>query len=122
MSELTALVPLGGRDVEMRKPTDGAVVVLAKIFKRTGKIENAEGMTDDERERALRNIGTLGDIIDSMIVKVTDRDWLEEALISGDVTPEAAFASIRVASEKLNGGAGPAKKAQAVRRAPVKRR
>lgn len=122
MAELTVLVPLGDREVEMRKPADGAVVVLAKIFKRTGKIENAEGMTDDERERILRNIGTLGDIIDSMIVKETDRDWLEEALIAGDISPEETFTSLRVAGEKINGSAAPAKKAAPVRRSRAARR
>ena len=30
MAELTVLVPLGGRDVEMRKPTEGSLVVLAR--------------------------------------------------------------------------------------------
>ena len=53
MAEVTALVPLGGRQVEMRKPSDGALVVLARIFKHTGKIENAEEMTDDERSTAV---------------------------------------------------------------------
>lgn len=123
MAELTVLVPLGDREVEMRKPTDGAVVVLAKIFKRTGKIENADEMTDDERERAAKNMGTLGEIVDSMIVKEGDKDWLEEALIDGTVEPEAVFASIRIAGEKLNGGgAAPAKQAGPVRRVPAGRR
>ena len=118
MAEVTAMVPLGDREIEMRKPTDGAVIVLAKIFKRTSKIENAEEMTDDERARALKNIGVLGDIVDSMIVDKDDVEWLEEALIAGDVAPEEAFVAIRVATEKINGVTAPAKKAPA----PVRRR
>lgn len=117
VAEKTVMVPLGDRQVEMRKPTDGAVIVLAKVFKRTGKIENAEGMTAEERDRALRNIGTLGDVIDSMIVKEADRDWLEEALIDGKVEPADTFAALRVAGEKLNGSGPAAKKATPVRRA-----
>lgn len=118
MAEVTAMVPLGDREIEMRKPTDGAVIVLAKIFKRTSKIENADEMTDDERARALKNIGVLGDIVDSMIVDPADVEWLEEALIAGDVAPEEAFVAIRVATEKINGVTTPAKKAVA----PVRRR
>jgi hypothetical protein len=116
MAEVTALVPLGDREIEMRKPSDGAVIVLAKIFKRTAKIENAGEMTDDERSRALRSIATLGDIVDSMIVKDDDRDWLEEALIEGSVEPEEAFVAIRIAAEKINGTSAAPKKTAAVRR------
>jgi hypothetical protein len=117
MAELTAMVPLGGREIEMRNPSAGAVVVLSKIFRRTGKIENAAEMTDEERERAVRNIGVLGDVIDSMIVKEDDRDWLEAALIEGEVEPGDAFAAIRIAGEKLNQEAAPAKAPAPVRRA-----
>lgn len=116
VAEVTAMVPLGDREIEMRKPTDGAVIVLAKIFKRTAKIENAGEMTDQERERALKNIGVLGDIVDSMIVDPADVEWLEEALIAGTVAPEEAFVAIRVATEKINGTTAPAKKTAPVRR------
>lgn len=122
MSELTVMVELGDRKVEMRKPTEGAVVVLAKIFKRTSKIENVEEMSDEERSRALRNIGVLGDIVDSMIVKEADRDWLEGALIDGKVEPIDAFMAIRTAGEKLNGATTPAKKAAPVRRTRARAR
>lgn len=121
MAELTVLVPLGDRQVEMRKPTDGALVVLARITRSLPKIENATEMdyTEAVRAKLVRNLGTIGSIVEAMIVKDDDRDWLEEAMIDGSVEVDAVFDSIRVAGEKFNGAgtsAAPAKKAATVRR------
>jgi hypothetical protein len=116
MSELTVKVDLGGRQVEMRKPTDGSLVVLARTFRGLPKIENVDGLTDEQRNRLIRNLGTLGKIVEGMIVQQDDKDWLEDAMIDGDVTAEQVFDVIRVAGEKFNGAAAPAKKATPVRR------
>lgn len=119
MSELTVLVPLGGRDVEMRKPTDGALVVLARISRAlpTSKIEN-DVVSAEAREKLIRNLGTIGQVVDAMIVQDGDKDFLDESMIDGSVTAEDVFDSIRIAGEKFNGtaGTGPAKKAAPVRR------
>jgi len=118
MSELTAKVPLGGREIEMRKPTEGALFVLARVGKRMPKIENdASELSDDQRDQLIRSLGTLGDVVESMIVSDDDKDWLDEVMISGKVTAEEVMDAIRVAGEKLN-GATAAKKAVA----PVRRR
>lgn len=118
MPELTVLVPIGDRDVEMRKPTEGALVVLARITRSLPKsmIEN-DAVTDEVRAKLIRNLGTIGTILEAMIVKEDDQEWLEEAMIGGSVPVEDVFDSIRVAGEKFNGATstGPAKKA-AVRR------
>lgn len=116
MSELTVLVELGDRQIEMRKPTTGALVVLARTFRGLPKIENVEELPDDVRDRMIRNLGTLGKIVDGMVVKDDDKDWLEDAMIEGAVSAEDVFGAIRVAGEKFNGPAAPAKKAAPVRR------
>lgn len=116
MSELTVLVELGGRKVEMRKPTDGALVVLARVSRGLPKIENGAEVPQEMRERLVRNLGTLGKVVEGMIVKDDDKDWLEDAMIDGDVSAEDVFGSIRLAGEKFNGQAAPAKKAAPVRR------
>jgi hypothetical protein len=116
MAELTVMVELGGRQVEMRKPTEGSLVVLARTFRGLPKIENADELTDEQRERLIRNLGMLGKIVEGMIVKDDDKDWLDDAMIDGDVSAEDVFGVIRVAGEKLNGTATPAKKAAPVRR------
>ena len=117
MAELTVLVPIGDREIEMRKPTDGALVVLARTFRGLPKIENVDGLSDEQRERLVRNLGTLGKIVDEMIVQDADRDWVEDAMIEGVVTAEEMFGVIRKAGEKFNGQSEPAKKAApAVRR------
>jgi len=116
MSELTVLVELGGREVEMRKPTDGALVVLARVARGLPKIENVADVSDEMRDRLVRNLGTLGKIVEGMIVKDEDKDWLDDAMVDGDVTAEDVFGVIRVAGEKFNGSAAPAKKAAPVRR------
>lgn len=111
------MVELGGREVEMRKPTDGSLVVLARTFRGLPKIENVDELSAEQRDRLIRNLGTLGKIVDGMIVKEADRDWLEDAMIDGDVTAEDVFDVIRKAGEKFNnGGTAPAKKAAPVRR------
>jgi hypothetical protein len=118
VSELTVMVPVGGREIEMRAPSDGALVVLARAFRNLPKIENAAEMTDEQRDRTVRNLGTLGKIVDGMVVSQDDKDWLEDAMVDGDVSAEDVFECIRVAGEKLNGAKSPAKKAAApVRRA-----
>lgn len=117
MSELTVMVELGGRKVEMRKPTDGSLVVLARVSRGLpAKIENGAEVPQELRDRLIRNLGTLGKIVEGMIVKDDDKDWLEDAMIDGVVTAEDVFGSIRLAGEKFNGQAGPAKKAAPVRR------
>lgn len=118
MAEMTVLVPLGGRDVEMRKPTDGSLVVLARTFRGLPKIENVGELSDEQRDRLVRNLGTLGKIVEQMIVKQDDRDWVEDEMIDGRVTAEDVFDVIRVAGEKFNGTASAAAK----KAAPVRRR
>jgi hypothetical protein len=118
MPELTAKVPLGDREVEMRRPTDGALVVLARVARGlpTSMIENGDELPDEVREKLIRNLGTLGKVVEGMIVNDADKDWLDEAMIDGTVTAEQVFAAIQVAGEKINGTKTPAKKAAAVRR------
>jgi len=120
MAEVTALVPIGDRQVEMRKPSDGALVVLSRTFRGLPKIENVDELTQEQQDRLIRDLGTLGKIVDSMIVKPEDKDWLDDAMIDDSVTAEDVFDAIRLAGEKINGtsssGPTPAKKA-AVRRA-----
>lgn len=113
------MVPLGDREVEMRAPTDGALVVLSRAFRNLPKIENAAEMTQEQQNIVVRNLGTLGKIIEQMIVTQDDRDWLEDAMIEGSVSAGDVIDSIRVAGEKINGSSdtGPAKKAAPVRRA-----
>jgi hypothetical protein len=118
VAELTVVVELGKRQVEMRKPTDGSLVVLARTFRGIPKIENVGELTDEQRDKLIRNLGTLGKVVEGMIVKESDRDWLEDAMIDGDVSAEEVFDVIRKAGEKFNGSAAPAKKAAA----PVRRR
>jgi hypothetical protein len=119
MPELTVMVDLGGRQIEMRKPTDGALVVLARVARGlpTAKIENDAEIPQEMRDRLVRNLGTLGKIVDGMIVKDDDKEWLEDAMIEGAVKAEEVFASIRLAGEKFNGTTTTAKKTAA----PVRR-
>lgn len=118
MPELTVMVELGGREVEMRKPTDGALVVLARVSRGmpTSMIENDGEMAQEQRDKLVRNLGTLGKVVEGMIVKDDDKDWLDDAMIDGDVTAEEVFGCIRLAGEKFNGQAAAPAKAAPVRR------
>lgn len=120
MSEQTVLVPLGDREIEMRRPTDGALVVLSRVSRSlpNSKIENDAELSAEVRDKLIRSLGTLGKIVEGMIVQDDDKDWLDEAMIDGSVSAEDVFDSIRVAGEKFNGASNAAKKAAA----PVRRR
>lgn len=120
MAELTVMVELGDRQVEMRKPTEGALVVLARVSRGLpeAKIENVDEIPVEVREKLVRNLGTIGKIVEAMIVKDDDKDWLDDAMIDGDVTAEDVFVAVRKVGEKFNGQAAPNSRAQApVRRA-----
>ncbi len=118
MSEPTVTVELGGREIKMRKPSEGALVVLARVSRGlpSSKIENADEIPEEVRSRLIRNLGTIGKVVEGMLVEDEDKDWLDDAMIDGTVTAEEVFASIRVAGEKFNGQAAPAKKTASVRR------
>lgn len=119
MTEPTVLIELGGRQIKMRGLPDGALVVLARVGRGmpSGKIENADELPPEVRTRLIRNLGTLGRIIDQMIVQEDDREWLEDAMINGTVSADQVVGVIRRTAEALNAGTAPAKKAAPVRRA-----
>lgn len=119
MAELTAMVKLGGREVEMRQPSEGGLVVLARVTRGLpdSKIENVEEWPVAVREKLVRNLGTVGLVVEAMIVKEADKNWLDEVMINGDVTAEQVFSAIREANEKINGSTTPAKAPAPVRRA-----
>lgn len=118
MAELTVMVPCGDREIEMRKPTDGSLVVLSRTFRGLPKIENVSELTQEQRDRLIRNLGILGKVVEGMIVKDADKEWLDDAMIDGDVSAEDVFETIRLAGEKFNGAAGTGPKVAA----PVRRR
>lgn len=116
MPEKTVKVPLADREVEMRAPSDGAMVVMARAFRGLPKIENVAEMSEGDRDKLIRNLGILGQVVDGMIVKDDDKDWLDDVMITGSVTAEDLFAAIRVAGEKMNGTAVANKPQPPVRR------
>jgi hypothetical protein len=113
------MVPLGDREVEMRKPTDGALVVLARVSRGLPKTDIGSDVSQEFLDRLIRNLGTLGKAVEGMIVQDADKEWLDDAMIDGSVLAEEVFDAIRVAGEKFN-GVTTAKKASAV--SPVRRR
>lgn len=117
MAELTTMVLLGDREIEMRKPTEASLVVLARVSRGIPKIENVEELTDQQRDRLISGLGTVGRIIESMIVHEEDAAWLDDAMIDGAVTAAEALEAIRKAGENFNTGSGPVKATKAVRRA-----
>ena len=116
MAEQTVKVPLGGREIEMREPSEGSLVVLSRTFRSLPKIENVGELSDEQRDRMIRSLGILGKIVEGMIVNDDDKDWLDDAMIDGTVSAEDVFRSIKDAGEKFNGTAAPARAAKAVRR------
>lgn len=87
--EQTVLVAVGGRHIEMRKPTEGAILVLARVSKSMPESPADPAQVSDAfRARVTRNLAAVAKIIDEMIVSDADRDWVEDSLIGGDLPPE----------------------------------
>lgn len=116
--EPTVLVVVGDRKVEMRRPTEGAVMVLALISKATpnGVVSEAE------RAKATRHIANLAMIIDEMIVQDDDRDWLAAQLITGALKPEDAMQGLVDCAKAFREEQTEAKPKAPVRRRPAARR
>lgn len=116
--EQTVMVELGGREVEMRQPTEAGLVVLARVSRGLPKsmIENVAEMPIEVREKLVRNLGTIGKVVEAMVVQEDDKDWLDDVMISGEVTSEDVFRSIGEVSEKFNGQAAAKKAPPPVRR------
>lgn len=116
MAEKTAMVPIGGREIEMRAPSEGALVVMARAFRGLPKVETAAELTDQQRDKLVKNLGILGQVIDEMVVASDAKDWLDDVMIDGTVTASDLFDAVRVAGEKLNGTGASAKPVATVRR------
>lgn len=119
----TVLVPLMGRQVEMRKPSEGSIVVLARIARTAAGIPESDfdpaQLSEEQRAKIARDLGVLGRILDQMIVSDADKDWIDDLLIGGEASPEDVFGLVTGAAkafaDAVAPAAGPVKAARRVR-------
>lgn len=103
----TRLIACAGRTIEVRPMAEGTILVLARVT-RMRLDTPPELLTQEQRQRLLANIGYLGEILDSVIVSETDRDWLSTALIYGEIQPEQALEILRETAQAFNAEKAPA--------------
>jgi hypothetical protein len=119
MAEETVPIELAGRTMQVRKPSEGAIVVLTRLSRGLGAMPTegaGQDLTPEQRAKLLRSVGALGTVLDQMLVDSADQEWLDDALISGEVDPQEAFALIGRAAQAFNIQAQPVAKAPAARR------
>lgn len=115
--ELTKFVELAGRSIEVRKPNDGALVVLARISRGMPKDVNPAELSDVARASLVRKLGTIGTILESIIVRDEDRDWLDDVMVSGEVDTVEAFGLVTMTAKAFNSTTEDRPKAAVRRRA-----
>lgn len=108
--KLTGVITYRGRTMNVVMPTPDQLA----IWQRTAlKLQGAtQGMGNDEIMRLLQRAVTL---IGSVLVDEVDRDWVEEALLAGDLDLMGAAAIVTLAVEHLSASA----KAKAPRTGPA---
>lgn len=72
----TQLVPLAGKQVEVRQPTDLQIMMLAREAKKITK----ESVPGDQKIIA---VGTILDIMEALIVKQEDLEHIQDLVVKG---------------------------------------
>lgn len=93
----TFTVKLAGRDVELKPPTYAQYLAVTRIMERLRRAINGEG-EDSLNQSHVIQASKILDVIDSMVVSDKDRDFLEEAILSGKVDFDAMLAAFEAAS------------------------
>lgn len=73
-----------GREIEVKKPTHDQLYVWDRVL---GKVQDAAQQVKNI-DQARRLLNKCDAIINAIIAKESDREWLEDALVGGTVTLE----------------------------------
>lgn len=117
---VTAIVTLGGREIEVYEPAEEQVFVLAQIGR----------MTNGDAKVAFRGLGLFGGVLDALIAHEADLDWayhqLTTAAIGLDEYLQLVPAIVKAFNIDLptedDGPRRPVSRAQAVTKRPAARR
>jgi hypothetical protein len=78
--EETRIIPVGGRQVVVRKVTDAQRILLMRLVR---NIVDLEGSPDTAASnKAMKNVAKILDIIDSTVVQESDWDHIEKLIIT----------------------------------------
>jgi len=78
--EETRIIPVGGRSIVVRRVTDAQRILLMRLVRNIGDLK--EGQDTTAREKAMKNVAKILDIIDSTVVQESDWDHLEKLIIT----------------------------------------
>ena len=85
----TFTMTLAGREILFRRAHVGQVIMLQRIAMRGVNLARGEGVDEQQRIRAVQDgIVKVLDFIDTLIVNDDDRQFLEDKMLTGEITWE----------------------------------
>ncbi len=115
---------IGGREIWFKPPTDAQVLMMSRmqrIGRQISSHENIDPGDEQARKQLFDGVDRLSkilDIVDSMVISPTDRDFLEDGIVKGTIGLPDLVSAIR-GPEQEEGNR--AQKRAAVRKAPAKK-
>lgn len=113
---------VGEREIEFRPPSDGQLLILARMLRKMEGL--AENWDDDDPEApakiriSITNASKLLDVIDSMVVKEADRDWLEQQILARELDLADLMSTLQPENTTVPNRAAKRVTKRAVKKAP----
>ena len=104
----TTMVEFGDRMIEVRRPSDGALLVMSRVARSLpGGVVDLSKITEEQKRKLMRDVGAAGAILDAMVVQEPDRNYLDDGMIDGTFEPADVFAIVSTAIGQLRGEQAP---------------
>lgn len=118
--EATFTRVLGGREIQLRRPNLGQILMLQRIAQRNIKSVKDSGKDDHELARVTQDaMVRVLDFIDTLFLSEEDRLFVEDEMIAGKITHEEIFSLLTGEQDKAaEDDAPPPVKKTAAKRSP----
>jgi hypothetical protein len=104
MAESNFTRTISGREIEFHRPTDAQILMVGRLLRVSrGFTDMKEDEVDREQiQGGVERMSMILDIIDSMVVNPSDRDWLETGIINGKLDLEQLMGALNEEQEPAN--------------------
>lgn len=112
---------INGRTIQFKPPTDAQLLMIGRLLRTSRSFVNTEteNLDKEQVQGGVERMSLILDIIDSMVVDPTDRDWLEARIIDGTLDMDNLMGALTAENEPTNRAT---KRATARKTAPRARR
>lgn len=76
---------ISGRDVEFKPPTDAQALMVGRLLRTSRTFIDNEDQDIAVVRGGVEKLSMILDILDSMVIHASDRDWLESKIIDGSL-------------------------------------